>query len=371
MKLTELPDIDFVSTDADTIEQAVFECYTNITGRTLSRGDPIRLFLLVQADVIIRLLNKFNYAAKQNLLKYSKGDYLDNLAANAWVTRIAASAAVTTIRATLSAARDVETIIPAGTRISPQDELYFATDEALIIPAGETTGDVGATCTTTGTAGNDYLAGEISTIVDPVAYVKSMVNITKSEGGSNIETDDALRERVWEAPEALSVAGPASAYRAHTKAVNSAIVDVGVDSPEPGKVRIIPLLDGGEVPGAELIAEIQTALSDKTVRPLTDTVVVEAPEVVSYDIDATYYIDKGANATQVQANVQTAVTDFISWEQSVLGRDIIPSRLIQKVMAVSGVKRIDVTAPVFTVVTAGQVAIAGTTHITMAGSEDE
>jgi hypothetical protein len=193
------------------------------SGRTLKQADPIRLFILFIADIIIRLLNKINDTGKQNLYKYSRGDNLDNLAANAWITRIPASAATTTMQVTLSGERSAETVIPAGTRISPESNIYFATDTALIIPAGETTGTVAATCLTVGTAGNNYNAGEIDQVVDPVPYVASMVNLTKSEGGADAESDDALRERIWEAPEALSAAGPEGAYKAKTKAINEAI----------------------------------------------------------------------------------------------------------------------------------------------------
>lgn len=372
MKLADIPDIDFVNVNAQEIENAVFDSYQNITGRTLAQGDPVRLFLLFQADVIIRLLNKINFTAKQNLLKYATGDNLDVLAANAWTTRIAASAAHTTLKATLSAVREKETIIPKGTRVSTQDNnIYFATDAALVIKAGNTEGQVAATCTQTGTAGNGYRAGEIKNIVDPVAYVNSMVNVTLSEGGSDTETDDSLRERVWEAPETLSVAGPEGAYKARTKAANSSIIDVFVDSPSAGVVRIVPLLTGGEVPDKEIIAEVQTELSADSVRPLTDNVQVTAPTVVSYDVSAKYYIDTDADAATVQKNVSSAMNEFVAWERAKLGRDINPSKIVQILMDVSGVKRVEVTSPAFTVVENTQVAHEGTVNVVMAGSEAE
>lgn len=371
MKLADLPDIDFVEVDSNEIQEAVFEAYTNITGRTLAKGDPIRLFLLFEIDVIIRLLNKINYTGKQNLLKYSEGDNLDNLAANAWVTRLAADSARTTLQATLSAVRDSETIIPKGTRVSPESGVYFATDSDCVIPAGETNGTVTATCTVAGTSGNDYRVGEISKIVDPVAFVDTLTNITKSEGGSDTETDSALRERVWEAPEALSVAGPTGAYKARTKAVNSSIVDVNINSPSPGVVQIVPLLTGGKLPDEELLKEVYIALSADTVRPLTDKVETVAPTPINYDIDVEYYIDTGTDAVRVQTQVATAIQNFTEWEKNQLGRDINPSKLVQLLMDVSGVKRVNVNSPVFTVVTDTQVAIASGIKVVMVGSEDE
>lgn len=369
MTLDELTDIDFVDVNADTVKEWVFANYTAITGRTVADGDPVRLFLLFIAEDFIRLLNNINDTGKMNLLKYSTGDYLDNLGALLGVTRLAASAATTTIKVTLSAARTSETIIPAGTRISPVSNLYFATDSDLVITAGNTTGLIGATCTTTGESGNGYAAGTISTIVDPVAYVDSMVNTTTSEGGAAIETDDAFRERIFEAPESFSVAGPAGAYEYYTKSVNSSIVSVGVTSPSPGEVQIVPLLTGGEIPGTELLDEITERLSADDVRPLTDKVTVIAPTKVSYDIAASYYIDTDADASTVQTNVNTAVNEYVLWQKSALGRDIDPSELVRRMRAVTGARHVVVTSPSYTAIDAAQLAVAGSITVTMTGSE--
>ncbi|WP_295157109.1 baseplate J/gp47 family protein [Selenomonas sp. AE3005] len=371
MKLADLPDIDFVNVNVDDLEAAMFEAYTNITGRTLSKADPIRLFILFIADVMIQIKNGTNDTGKMNLLKYATGDYLDNLAALLGVTRIPAKAATTTLEVELSAAREMETIIPAGTRVSAGGDLYFATDETLTITAGNTKESVGATCVVTGVAGNDFQPGEISTIVDPIAFVAGMTNITKSEGGSELEKDDALRQRVFEAPESFSCAGPAGAYEFFAKSLNSSIVDVSVDSPKPGVVQVTPLLTGGGIPEDEFLSEIQGALSADNVRPLTDHVIVTAPEVIEYDIVATYYVDSSMDAAAVQQNINTAVANFIAWEYSKLGRDVVPSKLIQYMMGVNGVKRVDVTSPVYTASSKNQIAKVGTVTVTMGGSEDE
>lgn len=371
MKLADLPDIDFVDVDTETVENAVLDSYQNITGRALHKADPIRLFCLFVADVIVQFMNKINDTGKQNLLKYSRGDNLENLAALLGVTRIPASAAVTTMKVTLSAVRDADITVPKGTRITTDDHVNFATDKAIVIQAGDTTGEVPATCVSTGTAGNDYLPGEIRTIVDPVPFVKSIVNTTKSEGGSDTETDAALRERVFEAPESFSVAGPAGAYRFWAMTTNSNIVDVSVTSPTPGVVNVVPLLTNGGIPGDEILEEVDKTLSADDIRPLTDDVHVLAPTVVSYDIDAKYYIDADADAATVQAAVTEAIAYYVLWQKSKLGRDIVPSRLIHKLMAVSGVKRVEVTAPTYTVLKGTEVAHEGTVSVTMAGSEDE
>ena len=371
MKLSDLPSVNFIDVDTVTVEKAVFACYTSITGRTLAKADPIRLFLLFITDIIVQIMHKINDTGQQNLLKYARDGNLENLAAFVHTERLAASPAVTTMQVTLSAAREAETIIPAGTRIATPDRLYFATDKALVIKAGEMTGQVAATCQKTGTAGNNYKAGEISDVVDPVPYVQNIINVTQSEGGAEAEADDALRERAFEAPESFSVAGPAGAYEYWAKTANSAIDDVEAFTPEPGVVQVTPLLTGGIIPGSELLKEVDKKLSADDIRPLTDNVKVVAPTAVPYEIDVSYYIDTDADAAAVQTSVSSAVQSYVAWQRAKLGRDIVPSRLVQYSMAVNGVKRVEVAQPTFTPVNHVQVAQESTVAVTMAGSEDE
>lgn len=371
MKLSDIPDIDFIDVSVDEVEALVFSKYTQITGRTLAKGDPIRLFINFIVSVIIILLNKINETAKQNLLKYAKGDKLDNVAAFWGVTRIPAQSAMTTLRVTLSTAREQATVIPAGTRVSPEHDLFFATDVELIIPAGETESTVVASCTDTGSIGNDYAIGEINRIVDPIPYVASMVNITKSQGGSAVEDDEAMRERTFEAPEALSTAGPELAYAWHAKSTNSLIVDVGVGSPSPGCVRLVPLLKGGEIPGKEMINAIYDNLSSKKKRPLTDNVSVEAPVVVYFNLDIEYYLHEDADMSITTSRVNAAIENYILWQKSKLGRDLNDSELVSYIKSVSGVKRVKVISPTFTVIKENQLAVCNKINVSMLGREIE
>ncbi|MNP79071.1 hypothetical protein D3C76_1768200 [compost metagenome] len=58
------------------------------------------------------------------------------------------------------------------------------------------------------------------------------------------------------------------------------------------------------------------------------------------------------------------------WQRSKLGRDINPSELIARVMA-AGALRVNVTAPVYTALTATQVAQQGATTLTYGGLVDD
>ncbi|TGV24513.1 hypothetical protein EN829_044205 [Mesorhizobium sp. M00.F.Ca.ET.186.01.1.1] len=152
-----------------------------------------------------------DYSAKQNLLAYAAGQVLDHMGVFTDTRRLPAEPAKTKVRFRLSTA--TQQTIPAGTRITAGDGLFFSTAKELTIAAGQTQADVEAVCTIAGTQGNGYLPGQLNVLVDPIQWVQSVENITVSEGGVNQEDDDSYAERIRQAPESFSVAGPEGAYR--------------------------------------------------------------------------------------------------------------------------------------------------------------
>ena len=374
------PDISFI--DNKTIEDvreemvADYEEYmTKATGQTvtLPRSSPHRGVLYAAALQIYQAFQYIDRAGKQSLLKYSYSDFLDNLGLLKGVTRSPATAAVTTLRFTVSAVRQVATAIPKGTRVSAGGSVYFATDEYAEIPAGGSTVDVPATCTDAGTEGNDMAAGDLTIMVDPLPYVASVVNTTATEGGTDVESDDDLAERIYLAPGAYSTAGPEDGYLFHAKQFNPSIGDVVATSNQAaGTVDIVFIMSDGKTPGTEMINGLKEYLNGKTRRPMTDLVNVSAPAEVTYTVDLTYYINRSdsARAVAIQEAVQTAVADYLTWQRTI-GRDINPSKLVALVMA-AGAKRVTVTAPTYTTVDAIKVsALSGSPTISYGGLEDD
>ncbi|MFD2089923.1 baseplate J/gp47 family protein [Brevibacillus brevis] len=50
--------------------------------------------------------------------------------------------------------------------------------------------------------------GKLNQLVDPLPFVQSVSNVTESGGGADEEDDDSYAERIRQAPESFSVAGP-------------------------------------------------------------------------------------------------------------------------------------------------------------------
>ena len=147
MRLNDLPDIEFVSADEQEILAGIINLYTSITGRTLTQGDPVRLFLYVIVLIVVMLCNKINYTGKQNLLRYAEGANLDHLGILVGVERMGEKSAITTMKITLSEARNVATIIPAGTRGTAGDNVFFAINHDVSILAGTIEAEAAASCT--------------------------------------------------------------------------------------------------------------------------------------------------------------------------------------------------------------------------------
>lgn len=379
-EIENLPDISFIDnkTLADVRAEMVanFQSrYEELTGKkkTLARADPITLLLYAAAVQIYQGYLYIDRAGKMDLLKYSYGDFLDNgPAALKGLEREAAEPAVVTVRFTLSAVQADAIGIPVGTQVT-NGELYFLNTEYAEIPAGSLYTDVEMTCLTDGVVGNGIAIGELNTLVDPIPYVDEVSNTTETAGGTDDESDEDLRDRVYLVPSSYSTAGPEDAYVYWAKEYSKDITDVVVFSPDASEVSVLFITTGGAIPTSTQIAGLQDYLEDEEIRPLTDQVTVAAPDTTSYSITLTYYIGMSnrAKATTIQAEVAAAVEAYKVWQQSKIGRDINPDQLIKMIVA-AGAKRAVVTAPVFTTVAFDHVAkISGTPSVTYGGLEDD
>jgi len=379
----------FVSTNTDALVAELVAAYEKITGVSVQPASPEKLFILWVADVIIqeRVLN--NYTGNQNIPSRAEGENLDALAELFYVVqRPAAQAAVCTERFHISEAQETAILVPAGTRVTDASgTLVWETTEDAYIPIGATYIDVAIRCQTTGVVGNGYAIGQINTLVDLYDYCDGVENTTVSDDGADEASDEEFYELMKSSQDAFSTAGAYGGYIYWAKQVSTEIADVVANSPEACQVNLYALMNTGRIAGTEIKAAILAACSADSVRPLTDYVSVADPDVVSYDIDLTYYIPTNStlSSSEIEAAVDAAVKEYVAWQCGKLGRDINPSKLYQLLMA-TGVKRVVLRSPSFTVLRDGrleqgktytgdetvpQVAAIGTIKVVNGGYEDE
>ena len=209
-------DIKFVETDATYWEGLLIDAYENITQRPLYPADPERLLINLQTYASVLLSIAINETAKQNLLAFARGQYLDALAEFYGVKRLPARKAQTILRFSLAEPLDFDVVIPTGTRVSAGGDLYFATLQEAKIPAGSLYVDVPAECNEEGTKGNGFSPGQIKDLIDPLPYISSVSNITMSMYGADEEDDERFRERIRLSIERFTNAGSKQAYIYHT-----------------------------------------------------------------------------------------------------------------------------------------------------------
>jgi phage-related baseplate assembly protein len=364
-----VPDIDFCVKDASQIESDVISNYERAyllgtqVSKTLGRGDPVRLLLLTLIYQLVVQRSIVDSTGKENLLKYSHGDDLENIGAmyGKRGLRLKATYATTTLQFSVANALTTDCPIPAGTLAQTGSQLRFATSAAANIPAGSISVTVGAKALETGETYNGLVAGQINQLVSwKSPFLVSVTNTDTSGGGASVEADPHLRARIWMAPESFSTAGPKEAYMYWAASANPDIIDVSVwsDAAHAGQVYIYPLMTGGTLPDEAVLDQVYATCNADDIRPLTDQVFVQSPIVSDFVATVEFWIDKTKAQFEDDTRnaVMTAYENWVSWQSSKIGLDINPSKLDQ-MMVDAGAKRTVITSPVFTVIDAQTLAV--------------
>ena len=361
---------DFVTTDTQSIYNSVLDNIMDAANEPLYPGDERRIFAEALIMVLVAVYNDLNDAAQQRTLRHARGYVLDAIGEMRNTERLEPSAAYDIFRFSVSVAQPNNIIIPAGTRITPDGSVYFATEAAAVLQAGHLYVDVKAVCMVAGEEYNGLGTGKVNVLVDLIPYISTATNLNGTSGGDNGEPypweddgtgDNRYRERIKLAPSTYSVAGPVSAYKYFALSASPNIIDVEVDSPGANRVDIYALMENGEIPTEKDLETIQAAFPDD-VRPMTDIVTVKAPSQVEYSIEIKYYctLDNEAQAVQTVEADGGAVDLFNEWQTAALGRDINPDHLRKLILApadgTAAVDRAEVKAPAFQSLTKKQVA---------------
>jgi len=340
-----LPEPNFIERDPEKVTKELIQLYEQMTGKKLypAQVERILIDLIAYRETLLRI--GIQEAAKQNLLAYARFPMLDYLGELLGIKRLPAQPSRTILRFSITEPQNFDILIPKGTQVETKDGKYiFATDTDATIPAWQIYVDVYATCTTQGIGANGYIPGDINTPISIIPYLDKVENITITYGGSDEEDDERLRQRIREAPERFSSAGPKGAYRWYAMTAHQGIVDVSVISPSPGVVNVYPLVKDG-TPIQEILELVSNVLNDERVRPLTDRVDVLSPIKVDFQIKADLTLYKGIDSGIIQKTCEEKMKQYINNMKSHIGQDIIRSQIIAMLNSVYGVYKCDLIQP--------------------------
>lgn len=345
------PEYQFLPTDTEEIVSDLIQGYEILVKNSVRPASPEMQFIRWVANIIVQERTLNNWTGNQNIPSRADGENLDALAELTYIrSRPEAEPATCKMRFCISEPQEQAILIPAGTRVTDKGStLIWKTEADLYIPVGKSSVEAVVRCQTVGTAGNGYAAGQINTLVDIYEYYSACANITVSDGGSDVPTDDEYYALMRASMDAYSCAGARGSYIYWAKRVSTKIADVAVNSPVPGVVKLYVLMDDGTLATEGLKREVLEACNADEKRPLTDLVLVEDAEIVPYNIQFTYFIPKRStkSSTDIAEAVRAAVGKYVAWQCGKLGRDINPSKLYSLLME-TGIKRVDLVSPAFT-----------------------
>lgn len=159
-----------------------------------------------------------------------------------------------------------------------------------------------------------------------------------------LESDDDYRRRLLLAPDRFSTAGAEAAYIYHALSAAGDVKDATASSPAATEVVVAVLSRQGDgTAGAELLAEVEAALSADTVRPLTDLVSVISADVTTYQVRAELTLHPGPDAEPVRQAAIAAVANLVE-ERHRLGADLIRDAILAA-LYVPGVERVTLIEP--------------------------
>ena len=182
----------------------------------------------------------------------------------------------------------------------------------------------GITAVEPGSSGNSLAAGAemVLYIGNPAIY--RIVVTTAASGGDEEEEDDVYRERIRQHTLTAVTTGPASQYEGAAKAVSSDVVDARAYQIAPSEVGVLLIVADGADSSA-VIQQVTAALSEDTVRPLTDIVTVTEATDVPYVLNVNYTTD-GSSA--VSSAIAEAVSSYQEWQDNTIEQAFNPDRLM-------------------------------------------
>ena len=275
--------------------------------------------------------------------EWSYGEFLDAHAQARGITRKAATAATGEITITGAA----NTVIPAGSIFSTvsmnndDPSIDYATLSAATIPSSGTV-TVAVQCTQTGTIGNTG-ANTVVLVSSRLNGVTSVTNEEEFTGGTNVESDDALKARIneYDTEQGESFTGNVSDYKRWATSVpgvgDATIVPANDDT---GLVTIILTDSNGDPATEQLCTQVYNYIMapddpNQRLAPINAYLSVIGPEAVNIGIKATVELVDEYTIEDVQEAFYAQVATYL--QTAMEEREIKITRIAAALSATEGV----------------------------------
>ena len=200
------------------------------------------------------------------------------------------------------------TLIPAGSVCSTLSGLLFLVKTDTVIGENGTV-DIAVEAQEIGGQYN-VLPKSINILPVHINGVSDVTNKEKISGGSDVETDDELAQRILEKLQKPATSGNIYHYRQWAKEVNG-VGEVKVFPLDngPGTVTVMPITNTGRSPDTEIIQKVKEHIEQN--RPIGATVTVTAPTEKLIAVDAVLTISPSTSIDTVKTAYEKSFQKYI------------------------------------------------------------
>ena len=213
----------------------------------------------------------------------------------------------TVARGTIKVTGENGTHIPQNSEVISQSGLSFFTVEDVWINEGEAIVEVEAS-----DVGTEYniIQNSIDKFVININGVESVTNEKEFKEGTNVETDEELRERFFEVVRRPATSGNIYHYEQWAKEIDG----INQARVKPlwngnGTVKVIVSNDNSIV-DEEIVSKCQEYIN--TVKPIGADVTVITPTSLDINVTANIYIENGYDATKAKLDFEENLKKYLS-----------------------------------------------------------
>lgn len=274
-----------------------------------------------------------DYILRQMFPTTAQGVYLEEHAAQRGLQRKSGTKAIGRVVFSTDAEEHGDILIPAGTEVCTSgDLLRFVTLEDVTLYGDDQSVGADVEATEIGEAYNVAI-GTVGIIVTPVLGIDSVHNAVRFYGGSDNETDEALRARVAESYANISNGTNAAYYRAIAMSVDG-VYSAGVIGRARGAGTVDVYACGKGTPlTTQQFMRINALLSQG--RELNVDVRLQNASPVTINLYVRLKVEEGYEYETVAEEVKAALKDYI--EALGIGKDVLLSNLGDVIHHVKGV----------------------------------
>lgn len=312
--------------------------YKELTSYDVPELSDIDIRMRVLAGEIYNDEVNLEFLKRQMFPNTASGEYLNYHAETRGISRKPALKAKGTVRFYVEDTSPDAVVIPANTIVSTGGEnpVRFTTDSEVILEAGYHFVSANCTAQTAGARGN-VGAEKIDTIITNIVGVDSVKNLYAFTGGSDTESDDALRERIIATYKNVSNGTNIAYYKKLALSVDGVYSACVVPRARgAGTVDINIVCENGTAP-VSLVNRVETLIQEK--REVNVDIDVSAAQVTRIDVGVYAELKSGYTLEEVRNNITSEINSFMKTLE--VGDGIVEHRLSSVILNAEGLENFE------------------------------